>query len=183
MQIPLQITFRDLPHSPVLDSQIRRHAEKLDDFHNHLMACKIVIDMPQNRQHQGKLYNIRINLTVPGKELVVTHNVNEDFFIALREAFDDAKRQLEEIADKRHRTIARANHQKLPKYGYVTQLFPNEGYGFIETVDGHEVYFHECVVTPTFKQLKLGTEVQFLEESGEKGPQAARVKIKKSNYH
>lgn len=184
MQIPLQITFRDLPHSPILESQIREHAIKLDEFHNHLMGCRIVVDMPHKHQHQGKLYHIRINLTVPGNELAITRNPHEDFFVALREAFDDAKRQLEELAKKKHRSNPRSNHAKFAMHGYVSQLFPEKGYGFIETVDGGEVYFNECIVHPSFSQLRIGTEVHFLEEMGEKGLQAARVTIaKKLNGH
>lgn len=179
MQIPLQVTFRNFPHSQVIDSQIREHAEKLNEFHNHLMSCRVVVDMPHKHHHQGKLYNVRIDLTVPGNELVVSRNPHEDFFVALRDAFNDAKRQLEEIASKKHRSMSRANHRKFPMQGYVSQLFPERGYGFIETIDGTEIYFNECTVHPSFNQLRIGSEVQFLEEMGEKGLQPASVRIKK----
>lgn len=178
MAIPLQVTFRNVPHSAALENNIRNHAEKLLVFFSQIMACKVVIDMPQKHHHQGKLYNVRINLAVPGKELVATRYMNEDFFVALREAFDNAKRQLEELNIQKHSNGRPANN-KFPMYGYVSQLFPQEGYGFIETTDGHEVYFNQCVVHPTYKQLTIGMRVQFLEELGEKGPQASRVKLKR----
>lgn len=179
MQIPLQVTFRNFPHSQAIDSLIREHAEKLNEFHNRLMSCRVVVDIPHKHQHQGKLYNIRIDMKVPGDELVVSHNPNEDFFVALRDAFNDAKRQLEELASKQHRSMSRGNHHKFLAQGYVSQLFPEHGYGFIETIDGTEVYFNECVVHPSFNLLRIGSEVQFLEEMGKKGLQAASVKIKK----
>lgn len=183
MQLPVQITLRDIPHSANLESHIYEKANKLNLFYEKIMACRVVVELTQKHQHQGKQFNVRIDLTVPGNELVITRNRNEDMSKALREAFDDAKRQIENFVDRLHvKGRVRDNH-RLPLHGHVTRIFQRQGYGFIETPDGHEVYFHQCsVLKPRFNQLKVGSEVSFLEEMGEKGPQAARVRMRPHLY-
>lgn len=176
MQVPLQITVRDMPHSPALEQQIQKKARKLDQFYNRITACRVTIKVPQKHKHQGKLFNITIDLTVPGQEIVVKRNNHEDIYIALREAFADATRKLEEHVRKQ-RENGTYHPRKLLIDGMIIRLFPQEGYGFIEANDGHEVYFNECVVNSKFSKLKLGTGVKFTEEMGMKGPQAAKVRL------
>jgi len=101
MQIPLQITLRDMPHSEAVESRIRQRAEKLNRFYDRIMGCRVVVEMPQRNRHQGKLHSVRIDLTVPGGELVVNRVQDEDVYIAIRDAFDAAGRQLEDYARKR----------------------------------------------------------------------------------
>ena len=100
MQIPMQITIRDIEHSEVLETHIREKAKKLDGFFNHIMSCRVVVEMPHKHHHQGKQYNVRIDIGVPGNEIVVNRDHSEDVYIALRDAFDAAKRQLEDYARK-----------------------------------------------------------------------------------
>jgi ribosomal subunit interface protein len=100
MQIPMQITIRDIEHSEVLETHIREKAKKLDEFFNHIMSCRVVVEMPHKHHHQGKQYNVRIDIGVPGNEIVVNRDHSEDIYIALRDAFDAAKRQLEDYVRK-----------------------------------------------------------------------------------
>jgi ribosomal subunit interface protein len=100
MQIPMQITIRDIEHSEVLETHIREKAKKLDEFFNHIMSCRVVVEMPHKHHHQGKQYNVRIDIGVPGNEIVVNRDHSEDVYIALRDAFDAAKRQLEDYVRK-----------------------------------------------------------------------------------
>ena len=100
MQIPMQITIRDMEHSEALETHIREKAKKLDEFFNHIMSCRVVVEMPHKHHHQGKQYNVRIDIGVPGNEIVVNRDHSEDVYIALRDAFDAAKRQLEDYARK-----------------------------------------------------------------------------------
>ncbi|MEW6354013.1 MAG: HPF/RaiA family ribosome-associated protein [Pseudomonadota bacterium] len=177
MQLPLQITFRDIPHSPAIEARIRKKAEKLESYYERIMGCRVVVETPQRHKHQGKLYQVRIDLTVPGAELVVNHNLNEDVYVALRDAFDAARRQLEDYA--RHQRGDIKTHD-LPRHGRVTKLFPEEGYGFITSLDGDEIYFHRnSVIHPEFERLKTGMEVTFVEEQGKEGPQAVGVTVGK----
>ncbi|TNF39031.1 MAG: ribosome-associated translation inhibitor RaiA, partial [Gammaproteobacteria bacterium] len=71
MQQPLQITFRDIPYSDALEADIREKAAKLDQFYDHIMSCRVVVELPHGHHHKGKLYHVTIDITVPGEELVV----------------------------------------------------------------------------------------------------------------
>ncbi len=100
MQIPLQITIRDVEHSEALETHIREKAKKLDEFFNHIMSCRVVVEVPHKHHHQGKQFNVRIDIGVAGGEIAVNRDHAEDVYVALRDAFDVAKRQLEDYARK-----------------------------------------------------------------------------------
>jgi ribosomal subunit interface protein len=100
MQIPLQITTRGLEHSEALEAHIRDRANRLEKFFDHIMSCRVVAEMPHKHQHQGKQFNVRIDIGVPGGEITVTRDHHEDIYVALRDAFDAAQRQLEDHARK-----------------------------------------------------------------------------------
>ncbi len=173
MQLPVQITFRDLPRSDAVEAAIMERAERLDRFFEHIMSCRITVGMIQKHKHQGKLYNIRVDLTIPGSEIVVNRDKAEDIYVAIRDAFDATKRKLEEHA---RRIRGDVKVHEVESHGQIARLFPEEGYGFIARADGTELYFHlyNCA-HPEFDQLKVGDPVIFLEEMGAEGPQANRV--------
>lgn len=175
MQIPLQITVRDVPHSDAVEAKVREKAAKLEEFFTHITSCRVVVEMPHKHTHQGRQFNVRIDIGVPGKEIVVNHDHNEDVYIAMRDAFDAAKRQLEDYARRiRHDVKTHADE----KLGRVLRMSREEGIGFIEGADGTEYYFSSAdVVTPQFEHLKEGDEVQFVEEPAGEGMQAKRVSI------
>jgi ribosomal subunit interface protein len=101
MQTELQITVRDMEHSPALDERIRAKVEKLERIYSPLMGCRVVAEAPHKHKHQGKHFSVRLDITVPGREIVVNREHDEDIYVALRDAFDAAKRQLEDYAAKR----------------------------------------------------------------------------------
>lgn len=176
MKLTPQITVRDIPHSEAVETKIIEKAKKLDRFYDRIMACRVAVETSQRRHHQGKLFKVRIDLTVPGGELVVNRIENEDLYVAVRDAFEAAYRMMEEYADKQRREVK--NHAEPPR-GRVAKINAGEGYGFIETSDGREIYFHRnAVISPEFDRLKEGAEVVFVEEQGKKGPQAMRVAVK-----
>jgi ribosomal subunit interface protein len=173
MKFQLQITTRDVPHSEALESHIRQKAEKLETFYSNIIACRVVIEVPHKHKHQGRAFDVRLDITVPGKELVVTREADEDVYVALRDAFGAAKRQLEDYG-RRQRGDIKAHAPVLR--GKVVRLIAEEDYGFIETPDGQELYFHrENLANVNFDQLAAGSEVQFLEDIGSEGFQAKRV--------
>ena len=100
MQTPLQITIRDIEHSEALETHIRGKVEKLEEFFKSIISCRVVVEMPHKHHHQGKQFNVRIDIGVPGSEIVVNRDHAEDIYVALRDAFDAAKRQLEDYARK-----------------------------------------------------------------------------------
>jgi len=176
MRIPLQITFKNMPHSKAIEAKVMEKSAKLDRFFDRIMSCRVVVEESQRRQHQGKLFSVRIDLTVPGKELAITRQENEDPYIAAREAFNAAVRLLEEHGRVKHGEVK--SHAQ-PAVGRIVKLFPESDYGFIRTPDEREIYFHRKSILDdiSLDALKFGTVVTFIEEQGEKGPQASRVAV------
>ena len=177
MKIPLQITLRDISGSDAIETAIREKAEKLDHFYAHIMSCHVTVEMPGKHKHQGNEFNVRIDITVPGSEIVVNRAHNEDFYVALRDAFEVAKRQLEDYGRKQRGGIK--VHE--PEFqGRIARLFDEEGVGFIQTADGRELYFsRDSLVNIDFEHLELGLEVHFIEEPAREGMQAKRISVSK----
>lgn len=103
MNSTLQITFRGLPQSDALETRIREKAEKLERHYGRITSCHVVVDSPHKHQHKGSPYNVRIDLAVPGAELVINRDPSgkdehTDVYIAVRDAFKAAERQLENYA-------------------------------------------------------------------------------------
>jgi ribosomal subunit interface protein len=115
MQTPLQITIRDMEHSDALETHIRDKVSKLDEFFDRIMSCRVVVEMPHKHHHQGKHFNVRLDIGVPGSELVVNRDHAEDVYIALRDAFDAAKRQLEDYARKMRGDIKTHQPKRRPE--------------------------------------------------------------------
>ena len=181
MQIPLQITFRDMEPSEAVEARIREKVAKLDHFYDHVMGCRIMVESPHGHHHQGRLYHVRIDVTVPDGELLVTHehhhkdHAHEDVYVAIRDSFDAMKRQLEDYARKRR---GKVKTHEIPAHGRVESLHPAEDYGHIETPDERLIYFHRnSVLDDAFDKLHVGSEVRFAEEMGERGPQASTVTL------
>ena len=180
MQIPLQITFRHMESSPAVESHIRERADALERFFGRITACRVVVEASASRQHKGKLYHIRVDLTVPGREIVVkrdptAHHAHEDILVAVRDAFDAVRRQLEDHA--RHARGEIKAHET-QTHGRIAKLFKDEGYGFILSSTGEEVYMHRnAVASGGFEALAEGDEVRYVVHEGEseKGAQASTV--------
>jgi ribosomal subunit interface protein len=165
--------MRDVAHSDALEADIRSRVEKLDQFYPQIMGCRVTVELPGKHKHQGKQFNIRIDLTVPGSEIVVNRERGEDIYVALRDAFDAAKRKLEDYGRKQRGDVK--SHQPVER-GHIARLVAEEGYGFISTPDGRELYFsRENVTHPMFEHLLPGMAVSFLEEAAAEGLQAKRV--------
>lgn len=187
MKQPLQITFRDFPPSEALEADIREKAAKLDQVYDRIMSCRVVVEAPHAHHHKGNLFHVVIDLTVPGEELVVNrspgkHHAHEDPYVAVRDAFDAARRQLQDFARKQRGKVKR---HEVPDHGVIAELAPLDDFGRIMTADGRDIYFHRHSVIETgFEALEIGDEVRFVEESGEAGPQASTVhKIGKHHIH
>ncbi len=176
MQRPLQITSRDFPLTEAIEAQIRQRAEALESYWDRITGCHVVIEAPAVRHHRkGGPFNVRIDLKVPGSELSVNRQNAVDLAIAVRDAFDAARRQMEDrLRELRHDVKA----HEAPPTARIARLFPREGFGFLETADGREIYFHRnSLVGGNFDRLKPGVEVRYAEEMGESGPQASTVTV------
>lgn len=180
MKLPLQITFRNMERSDAIEADVRDKAAKLDEFFQHIMSCRVVVEAHHKHHHKGNLYHVRIDITVPGHELVVSRepkddHAHEDAYVAVRDAFDAAKRQLEDYSRRLRGDVK--SHEVSP-HGTVSELVPMEDYGRIATPDGRSVYFHRnSVINADFDSLEEGDAVRFDEEPGDAGPQASTVRV------
>jgi len=182
MQIALEISFRHMKPSAAVEAVIREKAAKLERFFDRIIGCRVVVEAPHRRRTKGKLYIVGVNIVVPGKELVANHtgpknHAHEDVYVAIRDAFNAAGRQLEEHARKVRGDV---KTHEAPPHGKVLRLFPFEGYGFIAMADGREIYFHRNSVTNgSFDTLEVGSEVRVsvAEKESPEGPQASTVTL------
>lgn len=94
MQLPVQITFRHMNRSAALEDAIREHADKLNAVYPRLTSCRVVVEEVAAHKHQGKLFALHLDLKIPSHEIAVTRNEHEDVYVALRDAFDAARRKL-----------------------------------------------------------------------------------------
>jgi len=101
VEIPLQITLRGVGHSAAVEAAIRERAAKLEQFHGHIISCRVVVELPARHKHKGKEFVVRIDLRVAGGEIAIHRDHSEDVYVALREAFDAAQRQLEDFTQRR----------------------------------------------------------------------------------
>ncbi len=184
MEIPLLITFKNTEHSEYIEKEIQKRAEKLEKFFDHIISCRVVVDVPHKHRTKGNQYDIRIDISVPNNEIVVTKSTpapkdeHKNVHLAIKDAFNAAIRQLEDYARKVRGEVKR--HESPPQ-GIITEINKEEGYGRISTHDGRSVYFHKnSVVGESFEKLEEGMAVRFFEEQGDKGPQASSVRVIRS---
>ena len=138
IKIPLQLTLRNMPPSEAIEAHIRERATKLDAFSDRIMSCRVVVEAPHRHHHKGKLYHVRIDMTVPGGELVVNrepskHASHKDVYVAIRDAFGGARRKLQDYVRRQRGQVKL--HEPTP-LARVSRLFPQYGFGFLETADG-----------------------------------------------
>lgn len=177
MILPVHIQFHGMEPSDALETSAREHAHRLESFAPNIMACRVGIDLEQKHKHQGRPYGVRIDLTLPGHELVVNRVQHEDVYVALRDAFDHMKRQLEDVVRK---SRGQEKQHAVPLHGEVVRLDDEGGFGFIRTPDGDEYYFNRDNMAGTpFEHMQTGSAVQFIPEMGDEGLQAKRVSLGK----
>lgn len=198
MPSELQLTFRNIRPSKEVKEFIRAEAAKLDSFYSQVMACHVTVELPHRHRRKGGRYNIRVKLNMPRGEIVVKREPNlathvrqlgqrgikkyaevnashKDLHVAIADAFHAAARRLQDFGRRQRgdtKTHAAASE------GRVSKMFGDQGYGFLVTRDGQEIYFHKnSVLGRSFERLKVGTLVRFVEERGENGPQASTVRV------
>ncbi len=173
MQRPLNITARDFTLSEAFDVEIREKVSALDGYFNRITGCDVTVQAPVEHHRKGGPFEVHIRLTVPGRELIANRQTEEGLAAAIREAFDAIRRQLEDYV-REHRGDVKV-HEEAPQ-ARVSKLFPEQDYGFLETSDGQEIYFHRhSVLHDGFDQIQVGMQVRFVEEQGDQGPQASTV--------
>src|SRR5688500_15690649 len=172
MQIPVDITFKELERSDALETRIREWVGKLERVYDRIVRCEVMVETPHRHHRQGRQFHVRVRLTVPGGEIVASHDpgpdeTHEDAYVAIRDAFTAARRQLEDHARKTlKRGEKRPQEQNGAQHGRVTFLDVEKEWGWLEPDDGRRIYFHRNSVLGGIDQLAVGDEVRFTEEDG-----------------
>lgn len=181
MDKPLAIAFHNLPSSPQAEAEIRDWVNKLERRSTRLIGCRVAVELLHQQHKTGNLYEVHIEMQVPGGELVVSrepHRVQQkyaepDLHVCLREAFKAAERQLSEYKRRMNGNVK--PHEELAA-GEVAQLYPTEDHGFIRTPEGSQLYFHRnSLIQGGFDKLRVGDRVRFVETVGDTGPIANKV--------
>jgi cold shock CspA family protein len=198
MKSEVQITYRNMKPSSEVEKWIRAEAAKLDTLYSRVMGCRVAVEVPHRHHRKGSPYHIRIDLTVPHGEIVVKREPSlnararhlgerdnkkqaevkvphKELRQAINDAFKAAGRRLQDYARRQRGDIK--SPTLLPE-ARVSKILPEEEYGFLTSDDGREIYFHKnSVLGRAFPRLQVGTPVRFVEEAGEKGPQASTVRV------
>lgn len=112
MDIPVQITFRHMDPSSAIEAELHEKVNKLKHFYDSIVSCRVVIEAPHRHHHTGRVYHVSIELLVPGGQIIVNkepemNHAHEDVYVAIRDAFDAAKRGLEDYAQKQRQEVKR----------------------------------------------------------------------------
>lgn len=180
MQIPLEIAFRNMDHSPALEQRIRRLAAGLEKFSPHIIHCHVAVELPHRHRQQGRLFDVTLRITVPDDEIAIqrtdpSDHAHEDPYVALRDAFKAARRRLQDHARRRRLQV---KHHVGASQGRVSEIDRSREFGRIESDDNRLIYFHRnSVLGLPFDELAVGADVRFIEEAGDQGPQASTVHV------
>lgn len=180
MQVPPRISFRNMDADTSARDQVERRVAELEQFYPRITSCDVVLEAEHRRHQQGKLFHVRVELQVPGRTIVVgrepgAHHAHENAHVAIRDAFDAARRQLEDHA---RRARGEEKTHAPPLVGRIARIFPDRGYAFLATEGGEEIYVHaNAVVAGGFAQLLQGDTVRYVlaPDPGKHGPQASTV--------
>jgi cold shock CspA family protein/ribosome-associated translation inhibitor RaiA len=197
MLIPVQVTFRNMEDDG-LEEYVRQQVAKLERYYSRMTSCRVVVEM-RGRHQKGNLYHVRIDVGVPGGELLVKHEPSIHTALqdeettkrtkssevgalhkkpqrAILDAFSEMRRRLQEYAREQRGDVK--THAEPLVAATVASLFPDEDHGFLSAADGRQIYFHrDSVLDGHFDRLRIGSAVRFAEEAGEKGPQASTVHL------
>jgi hypothetical protein len=196
--IPAQITFRGLAHDDTLEADVRERIAWLEQFYTGIVRCRVVVERPYRHRHDGRLFHVGVELTVPdGPPIVVSHEpsrhgglkdveadahrkeddiaaVHRHASVAIREAFDAARRRLEDFAREQRGAV---KTHDAPIHGDVVELQTADGRGVIQAGEGRFPFDRASVLDDAFDRLTIGTRVAFVEEPGEEGPHATTVRV------
>lgn len=180
MQTPAHIEFENLTASPELQAAIEQHISELEKRYGRVTAGRITVRGPGDRHKTGGQYQVSIRLALPeGRDVNVGRTPKEDeryadLTYAVDDAFKRARRQLQDQA--RVMSGQTKLHEEEP-VGTVLRIDPGGEFGFLEAADGHEVYFNCNSVLENRANIAVGARVSYVEELGEKGPQASTVRV------
>lgn len=183
METDPQIVFEHMAPSDALYNRVLQELADLERFYGRITSARVSMTPPPQEHKKGYLYRTNIHLVLPGgREVAVSHNPHADraelnMYSSIQDAFKVARRQLQDEVRQMEGKVKK--HAGGPEQaGRVVRLFTEDGYGFISTPSGHEVFFSQKKVRHNgFTELHIGTPVYFEEEMGDQGPVATTVRI------
>jgi cold shock CspA family protein/ribosome-associated translation inhibitor RaiA len=184
MERPLEIAFHNMSSSGWVEDLIREYVDKLDQRYGKLIGARVSVEA-LHRQHQtGNLYECHVTLSVPGRDLAASREphharqryANPDLRTSIRDAFKAAERQLQDHKRQLRDDTTPPSGSALA--GQVTQIDPGTDHGFILNSTGSQLYFHrDSVTNARFEELKPGQFVHYVEEEGDAGPMATKIRV------
>jgi len=189
MQIPLEITFRNLGDHGWIESEIGLRVARLEQIFSNLTACRVCIDQQSENGNGIAAPVVRIVLSIPGRrDLVISSepgaltDKRNDFDLkqALAASFRLAERQLVQVKERmKGRTKVHAHDSQNHFLGEVAELSPDQDFGFLLNKEGGLLYFHRnSLLAGDFDSLTRGTPVHYVEEIGDTGPRAIKVRTR-----
>ncbi len=185
MEKPLQIAFKDLDSSAYLEGLIRERVGRLERFHNRIVGCRVVVEIPHRSPRSAKQpIGVAVEVEVPGRNTIVAkdeenrHDTKNDQTAVINRVFDAVQRQLEDAVEIQRGDVKL--HESAGETGQVVRLFPEQDYGFVEVKGAPDLYFTRNAVTGgDFDEIAIGTMVQVTRATGDgpMGPQASSVRL------
>lgn len=189
MQVPLEIAFHNIDSSEWAEQEIRERVAELERIYDRLTSCRVRVDQRARNASRTIPPVVRIEIGIPGgKDLVVSHEPEHlqlkyqspDLHNAINEAFRIAERQLLDLKEQREGRTKDAHHDAENQFlGQVVEINPEDDFGFLMTKEGGLLYFHRnALLSGDFGSLRRGDELYYVEDVGDTGPIATKVRVK-----
>ena len=181
MDVPLEIAFHNLESSAAVETRVRERVAKLEKLFPRLVACRVVVEAPHRQHQKGNIFRVRIEMSVPGDDLVVSKEPNRaqdrfadpDVYVVLKDAFDTAERMLKDYKGKQSGDV---KTHDTPMHGHIMRINPANDFGFLRSAQGTQLWFHRnSVMNEELESFAEGDPVHYVEVIGETGPQASKV--------
>jgi cold shock CspA family protein/ribosome-associated translation inhibitor RaiA len=191
MQV-FEIAFHGIEPSEQAEKEIRARVAHLQRIYGRLVSCRVRVDQRAKKSTHTLPPVVRLELGIPGKpDLVVSYEPEHllrkfqapDIHNAIHEAFRIAERQLTDMKDQRARHTKEGHHDAENRFsGQVAEMHPDNDFGFLTTKEGGLLYFHRnALLNGDFDALKIGDELAYVEDMGDTGPIATKVRVKKKD--
>lgn len=187
MQIEPEIAFHNIEPSDDAEAMIRNHIARLEKIYGRLTTCRVRVDQRNQNPTRSIPPVVHIEVSVPGhKDIVVAHEPDHlrrkfqapDLHNAIHEAFRIAELRLSKHKDRLSDHTGAQVHEAANEFvGQIAEVAPEKDFGFLMTKEGGLLYFHRnSVLSGNFDDLRRGDDVTYVEEMGDTGPTASKVR-------
>ena len=189
MQIPLEIAFHNIDKSDWAEDAIREHVSRLEEIYGRLTTCRVRVEQRARGANHSIPPVVRIEMSIPGtNDLVVAHEPDHlqrkfqqpDLTNAIHEAFRIAERRLAQLKERRAERNGAVVHESAQEFaGQIAEMETERDFGFLLTKEGGLLYFHRnSMLSGDFDTLERGQSVTYVEDVGDTGPIATKVRLK-----